>query len=162
MNALIILFVLSLIAILALGLLLRRSNKAKSALQQRLSVVESGVEAMGTRVSVVERRLAEDLTQDQIDYRDKVHAQYATLFQKLEEDFKSEVKGVRGEAVNAVQKSRKDFEGLLKQEFDKACEKIAFDEIEYKKTITKKRRQFNRKNSHRAKPAKIWRSISEE
>ena len=162
MNTSIALLTSSLIINTGLYILWRRATKAGSALQQRFSVVESLAEESRTRLSVLERRLAEDLTQDQIDYRDKVQAQYAALFQKVEEDFKSEVKGVRAEAVNTVQKARKDFEGLLKQEFDKACDKIAFDEIEYKKTITKKRRQFNRKNSHRAKPAKVWRSISED
>lgn len=162
MNIFFSIILLIVIAVIWLGYLLRRANRANVDLQHKLDVVESLANNLRDRLLSVERQQQESLSQDQLDYRDKVNAQYATLFKKLEEDFKLEVKGVRAEAVGTIQKARKDFEGLLQAEFDKACEKIAFDEIEYKKTITKKRRQFNRKNSHRAKPAKVWRSISED
>lgn len=141
---------------------LREANKAKAVLQQKLSVVESAVEALTIRLSVVEKQQKEELSQDQIDYRDKLQAQYAALFQQIQDAFKAEIKTVKAEAVGTVQKCRTDFDKLLKTEFEKACEKIQFDEIEYKKTITKKRREYNRKNSHKAKPQKIWRSITDE
>lgn len=144
-------------------------HRSKSALQQKLSVVESSVALLESRLiasldrlSAVERQQKEELSQDQLDFRDKLQAQYSLLFQKIQDDFKAEVKAVKAEAVGTVSKAKVDFDKLLKTEFEKACEKIHFDEIEYKKTITKKRKEYSRKNSHKAKPQKIWRSITDE
>jgi hypothetical protein len=144
----------------------RRSKAEKLALQHKLSVVESKyVDVVGTvleldkRISELdakckklEKRKAEDkLTQDQIDYRDKVKEQYQILFEQ-----------VTNLAKKQAESSKEDFEKLLKEEFEKACAAIKFNEIEYKKTITKKRAEFNRKNSKNAKPQRRWRYINEE
>lgn len=153
------------VLVLAIGFLLWRlrvSNLANSALQHKVSMVEYCLGILSERVGKVEKSQEEELSQDQLDYKDKLQAQYAVLFQKIQEDFKAEVKTVKSDAVGTVQKAKGDFDKLLKAEFEKACEKIKFDEIEYKKTITKKRKEYNRKNSHKAKPQKIWRSIMDE
>lgn len=55
-----------------------------------------------------------------------------------------------------------EFGEKLNDVYNEACEKIAFQEIEYKKTITKKRKEHNRKNGKNAKPQRVWRYIDEE
>ena len=146
---------------------------ARNALQQKLSVVESAVALVASRLDKVEEIQKEELSQEQIDYRDKLQLQYAVLFQQVQDRMAAELKTVkaeandlvkksRSEATDLVKKSRVEFEAKLKEEFDKACEKIKFDEIEYKKTITKKRKEYSRKNGKNAKPQRIWRYIDEE
>lgn len=125
------------------------------ALQKKLSVVEY-------RLTKVEAVQNEELTQDQAEYRDRLQKQYATLFKQIEINVASDLNEARSETTNLVKKSRAEFDKKLKDEFEKAIEQIKFDEIEYKRTITKKRKEFNRKNSKNAKPERIWRYIDEE
>ena len=157
------------------------------ALQKKLSAVEWTVALVDARLDRLEKAQAlvdarldrlekaqeENLTQDQIDFRDKLQAQYESVFQQIQDRMAQELKAVRSEANELVKKSRAEtndsvksnqveFAKKLKEEFDKACEQIKFDEIEYKKVITKKRQEYNRKNSHKAKPQRIWRYIDEE
>ena len=61
-----------------------------------------------------------------------------------------------------VKNNRSEFDKRLSDELNKACEKIKFNEIEYKKTITKKRKEYNRKNSANAKPQRQHRYIDED
>jgi hypothetical protein len=103
-----------------------------------------------------------ELTQEQVDYRDKVKAQYASLFKQIQDKMKEDLKSAKEETTTLVKKSREEFNKQLTEEFEKACEQIKFSEIEYKKTITKKRKEYNRKNGKNAKPQKIWRYIDEE
>ena len=143
--------------------------RSKSALRKKLCLVESNLskilqnqEFSDRRLSIVEKLQQEKLSQDQIDYRDKLQAQYSLLFEQIQDTFKVEVKATKADAISTVKKCKADFEQLLKTEFEKACEQIKFDEIEYKNTITKKRQEYNRKNSKNAKPQRIWRYINEE
>jgi hypothetical protein len=109
------------------------------------------------------RKLEEQtLTREQLDWKDQVKQQFTTAFKQAEGELTTALKEVKEESSKAVLDVRKDFEGKLKKEFDKACEKIHFDEIEYKKSITKKRKEFSRKHGHEAKPQRIWRRIDEE
>ena len=102
------------------------------------------------------------MTQDQAEYRDQLQAQYAALFKQIEDKMKNDLKTARTETSDLVKKSRAEFDKKLKDEFKKACEQIKFSEIEYKRTITKKRKEFSRKNAKNAKPQRIWRYIDEE
>jgi ABC-type bacteriocin/lantibiotic exporter with double-glycine peptidase domain len=152
------------LACICLWLLLSRN-----ALQRKLSVVESAVAEQNSVLLEFENRLSkiqaiqeEELTQDQAEYRDQLQAQYAALFKQIEDNMKNDLKTARAETSDLVKKSRAEFDKKLKDEFDTACEQIKFNEIEYKKTITKKRKEFNRKNSHSAKPQRVWRYIDEE
>ena len=153
---------------------------SRNILQRKLSVVESVMEDQQTSMLTVLKRLAkvekaqkEELTQDQIDYRDQIKAQYAVLFAQVEKDVKKHVelsraetselvKKSRAETSDLVKKSREEFDKKLTDEFSKACEQIKFNEIEYKKTITKKRKDFSRKHGKDAKPQRVWRYIDEE
>ena len=114
------------------------------------------------RLNRIEREQKEKLTQDQIDYRDKLQAQYAVLFKQIQDNMENDLKNARAETGDLVKKSRADFEAKLKSEFEKACEQIKFNEIEYKRTITKKRKEYSRKNAKNAKPQRVWRYIDEE
>lgn len=151
------------------GICLFRERKAKLALQQRLSVVEStltataiGLDHAKQRISGLEYQREQELTQEQIDYKDQLQAQYAVLFQKIESDLKKDLQEVKDSSKEAVKAAEKKFDDKLKSEYDKACEQIKFNEIEYKKTITKKRKEYSRKNGKNAKPKRIWRYINEE
>jgi hypothetical protein len=81
-----------------------------------------------------------ELAQGQKEFKKKIEKQYELLFQQ----------------------AQKEFDEKLKQSYKIACDQIKFDEIEYKKTITKKRKDYTRKNGKNAKPQKIWRSIYDE
>lgn len=161
--------IVALIATVGLGVWCYRLRSSRNALQQKLSVVESTLMEQGpllaqaiNRINQLERREKENLTQDQIDYSDKLQAQYAVLFQQIQDNMKVVLKTARAETSDLVKKSRVDFETKLKAEFEKACDEIKFNEIEYKKTITKKRKEYSRKNTKNAKPQRIWRYIDEE
>ena len=165
----VIIAVVSLIVALGLGVWCYRLRASRSALQQNLSVVECTVVEQGVglakcldRLDRMENQQREDLTQDQIDYRDKLQAQYAALFQQIQDNMDADLKIARAETTDLVKKSREEFDTKLTAEFEKACEQIKFNEIEYKKTITKKRKEYSRKNSKNAKPQRVWRYIDEE
>ena len=81
--------------VFGLALTLRASRRAKSALQQKFSVVESDLAALTERLETVEKLQEEELSQDQIEYRDKIQAQYAVLFQQVQDAFKTEIKTVQ-------------------------------------------------------------------
>lgn len=123
----------------------------KRVLQRKVAVLESEHDILLDRIEQVEQVQKSELTQEQEEYRDSVHTQYAVLFQQMKEQF----------AV-AIKDQEANFKVELDKAFKKACEEINFSEIEYKRTITKKRKQFNRKNSKDAKPQRIWRYIDEE
>lgn len=161
--------IVALIATVGLGVWCYRLRSSRNALQQKLSVVESTLMEQGpllaqaiSRINQLERREKENLTQDQIDYRDKLQAQYAVLFKQIQDNMTNDLKIARAETGDLVKKNRADFDAKLKTEFDKACEQIKFNEIEYKKTITKKRKEYSRKNAKNAKPQRVWRYIDEE
>lgn len=135
---------------------------SKFVLQRKLSVVELNLVSIKAQMQEIEFRQQEKLTQDQVEFRDRIKAQYALLFEEVQRNMQSALTNSKSEALVSVEKTRAEFDQKLKTEFDKACEGIKFDEIEYKKTITKKRKEYSRKNAHKAKPKRIWRSIDEE
>lgn len=120
-------------------------------LQRKLSVVEHSLAETCGRLEEVEKARHSELTQEQEDYRDKVQAQYGALFCQMKEQFSKAIRDCEAGL-------RKELEAA----FVKACDEINFKEIEYKKTITKKRKQFNRQHGKDAKPQRIWRYIDEE
>lgn len=93
--------------------------------------------------------------------------------QLLEEKFNLEINEIKSnlskdittlkhDIDNEMNTYSKEFNSTLKSNFKDACEKIKFEEIEYKRTITKKRKEANRKRSKEAKPERIWRYLDEE
>lgn len=150
-----LLTLIALVAILGLAYLSYKLHVSRTALQQKLSVVES-------RIEKVEARVVSELTPEQADWRDKLQAQYTAAFRQVEENLLAQLKLLNTKIDNDFTANRATFEKRLTDEFQKACDAIHFDEIQYKKTITKKRAQFNRKNTKYAKPQRVWRYIDEE
>jgi hypothetical protein len=96
------------------------------------------------KISFLEQKHSDILQATTAEYFKQLQKQYDELFRQFQ------------------QKSKKEFDEKLKAEYEKACDQIKFDEIEYKKTITKKRKEFNRKNGKDAKPERLWRYLDEE
>jgi hypothetical protein len=96
-----------------------------------------------------DRLLNVELTQDQIDFKDKLEAKYDELFNQLKFNVDLAIFESKSSFKDLLDKGQQKFDQDLKAKFNEACEQIKFDEIEYKKTITKKaERIFNRKNGH--------------
>jgi hypothetical protein len=152
MNTTIALFViLGLLvgAIFVLGYCCAHLLLSRTALEKKLKECE-------------DRLLNVELTQDQIDFKDKLEAKYDELFNQLKFNVDLAIFESKSSFKDLLDKGQQKFDQDLKAKFNEACEKIKFDEIEYKKTITKKRKEFSRKNGKDAKPQRSWRYIDEE
>jgi len=91
------------------------------------------------------------LSKTQKEYQKELDKQYLDHYSATKTDF-----------AEKLEKQKKDFDAKLEEEYERACDAIKFNEIEYKKTITKKRKEYNRKNKYDAKPQRKWRYIDEE
>lgn len=121
-------------------------------LQKKIFVVQSKLKDCLARIKDLED---ESLQKTQENFIDDLTKKYQNLFEGL-------ANATKAEAMQKVQELKEEFDTAVKKSYENACDKIKFDEIEYKKTITKKRKEFNRKNSHNAIPQKVWRSIDDE
>ena len=139
-----ILVVAAFVANLFVCFKLWQSNKA---LSERIVLLESVIEQ-------------ED--QEKKDFKKSLKVKYEGLFQEAVDSVNKELSSVKKKANVLVDSNHAEFQKKLELEFEKACAKISFSEIEYKKTITKKRQQFSRKNAKNAKPQRIWRYIDED
>jgi hypothetical protein len=68
-----------------------------------------------------------------------LQAQYTAAFKQVEENLLKELLALDKKINSSVGANRATFEKMLKEEFQKACDLIHFDEIEYKKTVTLRR-----------------------
>lgn len=75
-------------------------------------------------------------------YRDEVK-RYDHKKEKLFDEISADV---RKEMKDKISKFKIEFENQLNKSYTLAVDQIDFDRIEYKKTITKKRREFSKKN----------------
>lgn len=91
------------------------------------------------------------LTKDQVKFKEELDKQYEDYYVATKEQL-----------AEKLSKQNDNFEKRLADEYEKACKSIKFNEIEYKKTITKKRKDYNAKNGKFAKPERKWRYIDEE
>lgn len=132
---------------------------SRNALQHKLSMVESDIVSFKNKLSEFENK---EFTKDQLDYKDQLKSQYDALFRQVEDNIKSHVQKLEDSTSALILDAHAEFAIKLKEEFDKACKAIKFDEITYKRTITKKRQEFNRKHGKDAKPERLWRYIDEE
>lgn len=142
----IIAVILILVSILALFLI-----QMNFTLQKKLSAVQS-------RISEFEQKYM----LDQHEFIQKLSQKYKDLYNEAIEQAKKDKLKIDDFTGIFLSKAISDFEAKIKQEFNIACENIRFDEIEYKKTITKKRKEYNRKHGKDANPQRIWRYIDEE
>lgn len=119
--------------------------------------------ALEKKIAECEDRLLNvELTQDQIDFKEHLEEKYDLLFSQLEENVDVSILESKSNFKSLLETAYKDFDQKLKTKFSEACDQIKFDEIEYKKTITKKRKEYSRKNGKDAKPQRSWRYIDEE
>ena len=102
------------------------------------------------------------LTKDQEAWLKKNKEEIQRKIKTISEDLKKENQKLNSDQEQWVKNNRSEFDKRLSDELNKACEKIKFNEIEYKKTITKKRKEYNRKNSANAKPQRQHRYIDED
>jgi ABC-type phosphate transport system auxiliary subunit len=91
------------------------------------------------------------LTKDQVKFKEELDKQYEDYYVATKEQL-----------AEKLSKQNDNFEKRLADEYEKACKSIKFNEIEYKKTITKKEKDYNAKNGKFAKPERKWRYIDEE
>jgi hypothetical protein len=88
------------------------------------------------------------------------------VYKELNQLFDTSKNKIAAKATNFEQElskimddSRKKLEKKIQTDFEDACSKINFKGIEYKQTITKRRREYSKKNSKSAKPKRIWRKL---
>jgi cell shape-determining protein MreC len=110
---------------------------------------------------LLKRTTPKELTVEQEEFKKTLELKWKTAMDKLENNLRKQIEEDGGQLKKEVEKFKKDFGTKLTQEYQKAVESIAFNTVEYKKTITKKRKDFSRK--HKATTAqKEHRSIDDE
>lgn len=100
--------------------------------------------------------------QSEEQFKKETENKYLNLFNKEAQLLKERLKEEEENNKKLIESKNEEFKNQLQEKFEEAVQQIKFTEIEYKRTITKKRRQYNKENSHKAKPQKIWRYINEE
>lgn len=80
---------------------------------------------------------------------------------KLESQWKKVVDDLKRAHDEQLATYKANFDAKVKAEYEKAVESIAFHTVEYKKSITKKRKETSRKTKA-TKAAKEYRSIDDE
>ncbi|RTK97165.1 MAG: hypothetical protein EKK64_02060 [Neisseriaceae bacterium] len=100
--------------------------------------------------------------QSEEQFKKETENKYLNLFNKEAQLLKEKLKQEEENNKKLIESKNEEFKNQLQEKFEEAVQQIKFTEIEYKRTITKKRRQYNKENSHKAKPQKIWRYINEE
>lgn len=105
------------------------------------------------------------LSQEHLDFKKNLELKWDALFQemqvKLQEKLQSNTQEISGNLVQFKSEWLKNFTKELDEQYKKAVASIAFHTVEYKKTITKKRREFSKKNPA-INPQKEIRSIDDE
>lgn len=112
-------------------------------------------------IASIEKEKEKQIPSDEESFKKEIESKYLTLFVKEKDNLISVLKDKAKENEKLIKEKDKEFKDYLKEKYEEAVEQIKFTEIEYKRTITKKRRQYNRMNSHKAKPQKTCRDINE-
>ncbi len=110
---------------------------------------------------LLKRTTPKELSEEQQEFKDTLELKWKTAMEELQEELQKRLKKDAPALKNALEKWKADFDKKLQDEYKKAVESIAFHTVEYKKTITKKRKQYSRKNKA-TKPQKQHRSIDDE
>ena len=126
---------------------LSRDKIKIDGLQQRLSAVELSIKSA---------------SEDEIAWKKRVQDEYLKSLEEIKSNFSTKLDKLEKELNTNVNLFSVKFEILLEDEFKKACAAIKFNEIKYKQSITKKRREYNRKNGKFAEPETLWRSIYDD
>lgn len=110
---------------------------------------------------LLKRTTPKELSQEQKEFKETLELKWKTAMEELEEELQKRLKKDTSGLKGMVESFKKDFDKKVKEEYDKAVASIAFHTVEYKKTITKKRREYSRKNKA-TKPQKNHRTIDDE
>lgn len=137
-------------------------------LRKRISMVESIMVTNTAALGLTNTELASVkadtvlLTKDQEAWLKKNKQDIQKKINTLSEELKAENQKLNSDQEQWITNHRAEFETRLASEFEKACEQINFKGIEYKDTITLKRKQYSRKNASKAKPQREIRYIDED
>lgn len=148
--------------IVVMGLILFKNYRSERILRKKLSVIESSSNEIKFRTDLIEQRLNRKLSEEQIAWKDKLTKEYEEIFTEIKKELDDESKKNKQILIEKINNEKAKFDKKVEDSFEKACQGIKFKEIVYKQTITKKRKEYNRKNSKNAKPQKTWRYLDEE
>lgn len=142
---------------------------ANAQLRTRLATTEEITVGNEAKIAKQEEAIADllvrttpkSLTQEQKEFKETLELKWKTAMEELTKTLTAAAKKDGAELKKLVEAARGDFDKKVEKAFEDAVAKIDFDKVEYKKTITKKRKEFSR--SHKATNAqKTYRSIDDE
>lgn len=124
---------------------------------------------LGTRLTLTEGTVAElqkklnvmALNQEPNKLRREIEAQWQQTFKETQKDFEAKLQKIAADSLLRIDKCKASFDAEVQKKYKEACDSISFHTVEYKKTITKKRKQVSRKTPA-TKAQKIWRDIDED
>lgn len=118
-----------------------------SDLKNRLETTESQLRSQVDNIALLIQRTAPKApTQEQKEFRESVELKWKTVVEDLMKDLKNQIKHDSSALSKQIEKYKDDFDEKVRKAYEKACDSIAFHTVEYKKTITKKRKEHSRKN----------------
>ena len=124
--------------------------------------LDTKIDKATKKVAEIDRRTTPGaMTQEQLDFKTDLEKRWKTAMEKARTDLTEQLVLDKDKLKADVEKYKAGFEAAVKKAYDEACAKIDFERVEYKKTITKKRREFSR--SHKAvTPQRSFRSIDDQ
>lgn len=128
-----------------------QQRKAINDLKAKLDTFQS---RLATNDELINRLLVrtdpKELTYEQREFKDSLEAKWKKLVDQVHASYGSQ-----------LSKQKTEFEEKIAAEYKKAVDAIDFHTVEYKKSITKKRKETSRKTKA-TKPQKDYRSIDDE
>jgi hypothetical protein len=146
--------------VISLALIIILSFRLKKCQQVISNQTDLLVETRNEIALLYERTAPKPLSEEQEAYKAKLESQWDKVFREMQDTIQQEMKLNGKEMQTAVSEWKTKFMTLLDEEYKKACASIAFHTVEYKRTITKRRREVSRKT--KAQPQKQYRSLDED
>lgn len=129
-----------------------------ASLEANQKVLTNQLAELQSQLDVVLKRTEPKTpTEEMLAYKSQLDAKWKSAFAQQQKEFKVKAESIQKE----LRQFQANFSGKLQEEYKKAVDSIAFHTVEYKKTITKKRKEFSRKNKA-TRPQRVWRSIDDE
>jgi hypothetical protein len=137
-------------------------NQRVVATNQLFGNLDTKIDKTNKKVGEIDKRTTPGaMTKEQLDFKEDLEKRWKTTMEKARTDLAEQLVLDKDKLKADVEKYKAGFEATVKKAYDEACAKIDFERVEYKKTITKKRREFSR--SHKAvTPQRSFRSIDDE
>lgn len=167
MTAMIVGFLVAIFGMMTLAMIKLTITNAQ--LRTRLATTEEIAFGHDAKIAKQDEAIADlivrttpkALTQEQKEFKETLELKWKTAMEELTKTLTAAAKKDGAELKKLVESARGDFDKKVEKAFEDAVAKIDFDKVEYKKTITKKRKEFSR--SHKAtKAQKTFRSIDDE